>query len=713
MYQLGSDLYRSVYGIQHLELTSDGKISVAGAGLRPNTPALNVFDTFAGEKLRTLRHPDSEGEELLSLAISPDDRLVLAGESGGWLTIWDLQSGEPLRRFQACETHITDILFHPSGKQFVCVGWNRKLFLRELADPEKVVREFTATDSEETGPIDFASAYCGAFSEDGENLYVISQASTLIGTDLAFWNWNVPNGKLVQSGRLPKIPEGRMISSIELDPKGPEVVYITRSTEPERSAELVAMPLKNFKESEAYRREVEFSSAVIPTTRGPRLSTVRRDENKWDASDIRPEWTEIIGLDLPKQLESFSSESWRISSNRKIAVSRTLGSGQLFLAFDLKKGILLNPEDCFLQETFQTHSAWANSSRFVVTNLWQGFLSLLEVETGRVKWKVPNEGSSHRSMAFTSNDEFVVVYDHVRMEGGFRRRIQLYRTENGEMVHELFVAEDDPVAYPRQARQVAVTDDGKFVAVSCGRMNLETSRTPQIKVFNFETGEDVSAKSKQVIPDEKRGYGLPPRERWESGIYDDFTFVSGTHKLMLADSERGKPKENRSSDPSVVIFDADEPTSVKEIILDVFSPEEKNMLIGEEIQLLGMRFSRTGNRLVSLVHLMGSTVFYSWEFENGDYTGFERGPNRNQYFVIDRVLNDEFFVTQPRIRQSDQSLEAIQYRSMKDGSLLREFELERDIFSHWKNLSPNGERMFRPTGSGMYQMQDLTTVPGK
>jgi len=333
-----------------------------------------------------------------------------------------------------------------------------------------------------------------------------------------------------------------------------------------------------------------------------------------------------------------------------------------------------------------------------------------------VKWKAVSEDSHYQQMAFTSNDEFAVVYDHVRMDGGFRRRVKLYRAENGEMIHELFVAEDDPVNYPRQARQVAVTDDGKFLAISCGRMNIEISRTPQIKVFNLETGEDVGVKSKQVVPDEKLGYGQPPRERWQHWTYDDFTFVPGTHKLMLADSEWGIRNGNRSDEPVVIIFDADKPTDVKEILLDVLNPEEKIMLTGG-IQLQGMRFSRSGNRLVSIGQISGPprsmTAFHSWEFDAGEYVGVERGPNRNQYFVIDRVLNDEFFVTQPRIRQSDQSMEAIQYRSMKDGSLLREFELERDIFSHWKNISPNGERMFRPTGSGMYQMQDLTTVPGK
>lgn len=752
MYQLGSDLYRSVYGIQHLELTSDGKLSVAGAGARlSDTPTLNVFDTFTGEKLRTLRHPDNEGEELLSLAISPDDRLVLGGESGGWLTIWNLQSGEPLLRFQACETHITDILFHPSGKQFVCVGWDRKLFLRDLADPVKVVREFTATDSEETGPIDFSPACCGGFSEDGESLFVVSQAATLVGTDLAFWKWNVGDGKLVQSGRLPKIPEGKSISSIEFDPKVPEVVYVTNKLTPdsplnassrnggnfpgELPKELIAISLKsNHESNEIFRREVEKFSSVIPTPKGVKLITKENAGIGWSVTGVRGETIEASYRDAQKRFDSFSSEGLRISRDGKAAVNKAVGKpvsyGQVFLSFDLEKGKLLNPEDCFLRQTFQTNSAWSNSSRFLATNFWQGFLSLVEVETGRVKWKVASGGSSYQPMAFTSNDEFVVVYDHVRMEGGFRRRVQLYRTENGKLVHELLVSEDDPVTYPGQVRQVAVTDDGKFVAVSCGRMNSETSRTPQMKVFNFETGEEVSARSNQVIPDEKRGYGQPPRERWQHWTYDDFTFVPGTHKLMLADSEWGMRKGNKSGEPAVILFNADEPTDVKETILDTVNEQEKE-LPGRRVLFPGMYFSRSGNRLVSLVHIMGvpevSTAFCSWEFENGEYVGFERGPDLNQYFVIDRVLNDEFFVTQPLSRHSDGSIEMIQYRSLRDGSILREFapgrdgfaHLERElglasrVFAHLMVISPDGEKTIVPVMSGNMQMWDLSNVRAK
>ncbi|MCA9098402.1 MAG: hypothetical protein KDA36_08450, partial [Planctomycetaceae bacterium] len=542
LYQVGSDLYRSFLGFRHLELTSDGKFTVGGAGGRSIfTPRLNVFDTFTGEKLRTLLHSESEGEELLAVAISPDDRLVLAGETEGWLTIWDLKTGEAMHRFQACETSITKILFHPSGTQFVCVGWNRTLFLRDLSAPEKVVRSFKALESEETGLIDFAPTLCGGFSEDGESLYAVSRGTTSEGSELAFWKWNVSDGKLVRSGRLPKVPIS--ITRIDFDPKTAEVVTIAHKSSPtprvdspqngqaateslDSGYELVAIPLdRNREEKSFFRREADRYSAIIPTRQGLKLVTRENGGIGWNISGVREGKAEFSFRDDQKRFDLFSTHGVRISRDGKTAVCRTGHSQHLFLAIDLERGKLLNPDDCLFRDAYQKKSAWSNSSQFLATNFWQGFLSLMDVETGRVKWKVENPGSNNQSISFSSNDEYVMVYKHFMNEERYDRRVRLYRTESGELVHELQVSDDRPVTYLNQARQVAVSDDGKFVAVSCGRIVDETNTKPQIKVFNLETGEDVSEKSKEVIPDEKRGYGQLPRERWQHWIYDDFTFV--------------------------------------------------------------------------------------------------------------------------------------------------------------------------------------------
>ena len=70
-------------------------------------------------------------------------------------------------------------------------------------------------------------------------------------------------------------------------------------------------------------------------------------------------------------------------------------------------------------------------------------------------------------------------------------------------------------------------------------------------------------------------------------------------------------------------------------------------------------------------------------------------------------------MTQPVSLHPDREYEMIQYRRMTDGSILREFELKRDVFAYLKVISPDGEKMIMPGGSGIMQMWDLTTVPGK
>ena len=75
----------------------DASITALG-GYTSNGVAVYIYDTFYGQHLRTLYSVDSLDRIFEYITISPDNKLVAAAGDNGYVTVWNINSGEVVHR---------------------------------------------------------------------------------------------------------------------------------------------------------------------------------------------------------------------------------------------------------------------------------------------------------------------------------------------------------------------------------------------------------------------------------------------------------------------------------------------------------------------------------------------------------------------------------------------------------------------------------------
>ena len=111
-----------------------------------------------------------------AVAVSPDDQLVATAGNDGTVKLWSVESGEFVRTFVGHESHVYNVVFHPSsrGDQQVLASCDLKGVVRhwELGNP-KSVRTLDASPlyKYDSGfRADIGGARCMAFSPNGTQL---------------------------------------------------------------------------------------------------------------------------------------------------------------------------------------------------------------------------------------------------------------------------------------------------------------------------------------------------------------------------------------------------------------------------------------------------------------------------------------------------------------------------------------------------------------
>src|SRR6266568_3315395 len=106
--------------VRRMALSADGKLLVT-ASYRDGKGELRIWDAAVGKLLREL---DVGGQFPMSVAISPDSKLLISGSTKGAIHCWDVGTGRELASFKGHSAQVTALAFAPDGKEFASSSYD-------------------------------------------------------------------------------------------------------------------------------------------------------------------------------------------------------------------------------------------------------------------------------------------------------------------------------------------------------------------------------------------------------------------------------------------------------------------------------------------------------------------------------------------------------------------------------------------------------------
>jgi len=180
-------------------------LSVGVDGERALTASFDyaaMYWDLTAQPPRTLQRLIGHDGPVNDAAFVPGGR-ALTGSDDGTLALWDLGTGEMIRRFKGHAAKVVDVAVSPDGRRAASASWDHTVRLWRVADGELL-----AQLERHTGPVNTV-----AFSGDGKHLYSGSydgsirlwpadgSASTMI-RPVIHYGWGINAMRLLPGGRI-------------------------------------------------------------------------------------------------------------------------------------------------------------------------------------------------------------------------------------------------------------------------------------------------------------------------------------------------------------------------------------------------------------------------------------------------------------------------------------------------------------------------------
>jgi WD40 repeat protein len=176
--------------VNSVAVTPDGKYVVSGSGNvyllplilgRDNT--VRLWDLASGQEVRRFTGHDGP---VYSVAATPDGQYVVSGSNDKTVRLWELATGKEVRQFTGHERDVLSVAVTPDGKYIVSGSADKTVRLWELATG-KEVRRFTGHEN---------WVWSVAVAPDGK--YVVSGSGPVfIVGDKTVRVWELATGKEV------------------------------------------------------------------------------------------------------------------------------------------------------------------------------------------------------------------------------------------------------------------------------------------------------------------------------------------------------------------------------------------------------------------------------------------------------------------------------------------------------------------------------------
>lgn len=191
--------------VEAVAITPDGRLACLGQ----SDGKVAIVDLETGQEVRQLVSNDDA--EIFAVAISPDGKQLLAGGSyytaegdeKAFFTLWDVQGGREIRKFQGLEESVSHVAFSPNGLQALSASADGSVRLWDV-QTGKELRRFTGPGRPE-GQAFSQRVLCATFSPDGK--YVAAS-----GFDVQVQIWDTESGKHLKTLTHPALNQGRGVA---------------------------------------------------------------------------------------------------------------------------------------------------------------------------------------------------------------------------------------------------------------------------------------------------------------------------------------------------------------------------------------------------------------------------------------------------------------------------------------------------------------------
>jgi len=195
--------------VRALQYAADGQLLVSGG-----CDGRLIWWSITETQPQPIRSIDAHDGWIRAVDLSPDGTRLASVGNDGLIRIWDMTSGTPLGQWAGSDKHIYSVLFHPDEKRLLAGDLAGKLNLWQL-DTQQLVRSFEAAPlhTYEGGQrVDFGGVRSMALSPDQSQLLAggLHKATNPLGAvhEPLVLRFKFDDGQLLKSHVCDEIPGG-------------------------------------------------------------------------------------------------------------------------------------------------------------------------------------------------------------------------------------------------------------------------------------------------------------------------------------------------------------------------------------------------------------------------------------------------------------------------------------------------------------------------
>jgi WD40 repeat protein/serine/threonine protein kinase len=453
--------------VWNVAFSPDGKTMASTAGSLNAPEDVILWDLELGTVIRRFQ----AGEFVGSLAFSPDGRLLLTGPGGDWManpqplkgtsleptsldiTLWEVETGQVVRRFALQTAAVTSLAFTPDGKAFVSGSYDDVGIRLWNLETGEVIRSFV-------GHTPDSGVTTGVFA------LVSPDGSTILSAgDYTLRLWDIETGEELRSHLFGTEPYALSLGS------GGQVASYTNAL----SGNWALWDVANWRLAQQFSdlgTTIISATAISPDGRQALSASPDGIIRVWDLGSH--DEVRRLGDDTPLFAAAFSPDGERLLTGDM--------SGTVTM-WDIETGLELRRfEDNFgviLEAVFSPNGQYvAVAAGDYLGEATSGSLILWDAETGR---RVHDfEGHTHllRSLAFSPDGRTLLAGSQVALANtSTDGDLILWDVMTGELIRRFDTTED--------ITGIAFTADGRQAVTS-------SAYSRNVTVWDVATGRSVN-----------------------------------------------------------------------------------------------------------------------------------------------------------------------------------------------------------------------------